>query len=623
MTRRGVPPSAPRTAGSARRGRQGAQPTQEGRARREAAPATAARRRRLPGPLRLAVLLAVWLALGGAGLVLWLAWDLPDPHAALQATRPPAVTLLAADGSLVRGGGPAVGLAVVPGRVPRHLVDAVLAIEDRRFFEHAGIDPRGLGRALVANLAAGRTEQGGSTLTQQVAKNLFLSPSRTLKRKGQEALLALWLEASFDKDAILAAWLNRTYFGAGAIGVDAASRSYFGRPASALTLGQAALIAGLAKAPSRLNPLADRDAALARARLVLRAMVETGRTTREAAGVAAAALDAERFAPSGSGSSWFASFARAELAQRQGALAEDATARTTLDPELQRAAEAELERTLQALDGVDGAVVALDPANGAIRALVGGRGRTGFDGATQARRQPGSAWKPVVWLAALEDGWLPETTIEDAPVTIRGWSPRNFDGRYRGTVTLAEALALSLNTVSARLVERVGARAVAGAGRRLGVETPVGLDPSLALGTSEVTLLELTAAYAPFANGGLRVFPHAVAELRGEGGRVLYRLEPRGLRATDAANAARMRAMLERAVASGTGRAAAIPGSVVAGKTGTTQEFRDAWFVGFVPGVVLGIRLGRDDGRPMDGIAGSGAPAETFRRILLRARSGG
>ena len=611
-------------------------PAPTGPARSEPFPPARARRRPLVLILlRWSVLLTVWggLALGAA--LLWFAWDLPRPEAALAATRRASVTLLAGDGRLIATSGDLYGETLRLRDLPAHVPAAFIAIEDRRFREHFGIDLIGLLRAAHANLVAGRVVQGGSTITQQLAKNLFLTPERSFRRKVQEALLALWLEWRFTKDEILEIYLNRVYLGAGAHGVDAAARLYFGVPARRLDVGQAAILAGLPKAPSRLNPRVNPSAAVTRATEVLEAMAETGALT-----VADAMRIAQRLtiaaAPSRE-AGWFADWVQEELrgSADPRLRRDDIVLRTTLDPRLQAAVELRLEALLGGAGSragvAQGAVVALDAASGAVRAMAGGRDyrASPYNRATQARRQPGSAFKPVVFLAALEAGARADDMVADGPLTLGGWSPGNGAWRARGEITVEDALAHSINTASVRLLARAGGpRATAAAARRLGLGGPFPSDASIALGTGEVGLLELTAAYAAFANGGMRVTPHGMREAlpapgatgRGaaRGGEQLP--PPAARRVITPEHAAAMRAMLEAAVARGTGRAAGVG---MAGKTGTTQDHRDAWFVGFTPplagapaGLVLGIWLGNDDATPMDGVAGGGLPARLFRQIL-------
>jgi penicillin-binding protein 1A len=579
-----------------------------------------------PRLLRWAIVLGVWgLVAAFIGLIFF-AWDLPRPEEALGTTRRPSVTMVAADGALLSTSGDLYGETVRLRDLPSHVPAAFIAIEDRRFRDHMGLDIIGMLRAMVVNVTAGRVVQGGSTLSQQLAKNLFLTPERSLRRKVQEAILALWLEQRFTKDELLTIYLNRVYLGAGTYGVDAAARLYFGVPARRLTPGQAAVLAGLPRAPSRTNPRVNPTAAVDRAIEVLGAMVETGVLSP-----AAAMVEGERlhFPPAPSrDAGWFADWVREGIGER--APTADLLLRTTLDSRLQAAVEARLEAMLavhgRAAGVSQGAVVAIDAASGAVRAMAGGRDyrNSPFNRATQARRQPGSAFKPFVYLAAIEAGARPEDAVSDGPIRLGGWSPGNGNWRSRGEITIEDAFAHSVNTAAVRVMQRAGgARAVAAAAIRLGLPGPFPRDASIALGTAEVTLLDLVAAYAPFANGGRRVAPFGVAEARAEGRPIAW-LPPAPAPVISATAAEAMRRMMAATVARGTGRAAAMPGLAVAGKTGTTQDNRDAWFIGIAGGLVMGIWLGNDDATPMEGVAGGGLPARLFRDILetRRARAG-
>lgn len=567
--------------------------------------------------LRGLLILAIWSGIALSGVLLWFARDLPDPEAARVAVRRPSLTVLDSAGHPIARFGDVVGDALHLADLPSYLPEAAIAVEDRRFYHHPGFDLFGLARAAWADLRAGHVVQGGSTITQQVAKNLFLGNARTLKRKVEEILLTFWLEQSFSKQDILEIWLNRVYLGSGAWGVDAASRVYFGVSARQVTLPQAAMLAGLPRAPSRLNPRADPAAAAARAREVLAAMVETGAISAAQAERAAAQLAFPPHAPRGG---WFADWA-AEQAQPLLPPGRDAVVRTTLDARLQSLVEQRLDAMLDgpgaAAGATEGAVIVLDAATGAVRAMAGGRDYrdSSYDRAVVARRQPGSAFKPFVWLAALEKGAHPDDMVLDLPVRVGNWSPANYEQTYRGEITLEEALAQSSNTAAVRLLLRAGGpRAVAAVAHRLGIREKLPDNASLALGTGEVGLLELTAAYAPFWNGGLFVPPTGLAVIAADG-RPLALPRQHEKRVIEPELAAAMARMLAAVVARGSGHAAAIAGRSVGGKTGTTQDNRDAWFIGCLDSTVIGIWLGNDSGEPMRGVTGGGLPARLFHEI--------
>jgi penicillin-binding protein 1A len=572
--------------------------------------------------LRWGLLGGVWGGVALGVLLLWFARDLPRPESALDAVRRPSLTLEDRAGHVFASYGDVVGETVRLADLPPYLPAAVIAVEDRRFWWHWGIDPLGLLRAALVDLRAGHVVQGGSTLTQQVAKNLFLSNARTFRRKVQEVLLTLWLERHFSKREILEIWLNRVYLGAGAWGVDAASRLYFGVPARKVTLWQAAVLAGLPRAPSRFSPRNDPAAATARAREVLAAMVATGAITAAQAAQAEARI---AFPPPPEGTGWFADWAaeRAEALVEEG---EDAVVRTSLDMRLQALVETKLAALLDGpgmrLGVGQGAVVVLDAASGTVRAMAGGRDRrtSSFNRAVLAHRQPGSAFKPFVWLAALEHGKRPDDLIEDAPLHLGGWSPANYDGRFRGPVTLEDALAESLNTVAVRLEMAAGGpKVVADVAHRLGINERLPDDLTLALGTADVGVLELAGAYGAFCNGGMRVVPRGIESVRA-GGRTVQPVRPPALRVIAPELDAMMLRMMTAVVTRGSGRAAFVPGRPVAGKTGTTQDFRDAWFVGCAGPSVIAVWLGNDDNAPMRGVTGGSLPARLFHDIALELR---
>jgi penicillin-binding protein 1A len=574
------------------------------------------------------VVVGLWGAMGAAGLIAYHAAQLPPIDQLTVPKRPPNIAILSADGQLIANRGETGGRNVLIRELPPHLPRAFVAIEDRRFYEHFGLDPIGIARALVRNLTSRGVAQGGSTLTQQLAKNLFLTPDRTLSRKMQEAILAVWLEHRFSKDEILELYLNRVYFGAGAYGVEAAAQRYFGKSARAVTVAEAAMLAGLVQAPSRLAPNRNPEAAERRAQLVIAAMVEQGFITDNAAkgAIGRPAEAVEREGPNTI--AYAADHVMDVLDDFVGALEGDVTVLTSIDPRLQTLAEQALVEALSregARQGVtQGAIVSMAP-DGAVRALVGGAShvRSQFNRATAAKRQPGSSFKPFVYLAAIEAGLTPDTIRDDSPVSIRGWTPENFSRDHRGPVTLQTALSLSLNTVAAKLGQEVSPRSVVRVAQRLGVASPLQANASLALGTSEVTPLELTAAYASFANGGEGVVPFVIREVRSAEGKVLYRRQGSGLgRVIRPDHLPMMNAMMRETLLTGTGRRADIPGWQAGGKTGTTQDFRDAWFVGYTARLVTSVWLGNDDNSPMKRVSGGGLPSEIWGRFMRAALKG-
>jgi penicillin-binding protein 1A len=568
--------------------------------------------------LRYSIIILVWGLLALGGLLLWFAHDLPHPESALDAVRRPSLTLEDRSGHVFAAFGDIVGDALRLSDMPAYLPAAVVAIEDRRFWSHPGVDFIGLARAAFTDLTSGQIRQGGSTITQQVAKNLFLTNARTFRRKVQELLLTFWLERTFTKRQILEIYLDRVYLGAGTWGVDAAARMYFGVSARRVTLWQAAVLAGLPRAPSRFNPRADPYAAAARAREVLAAMAATGAITpaQEQAASAQIVFPATPSLAAGWFADWIADQAEAIAPENA-----DATVRTTLDPHIQAAAEQRLTALLDgpgaAADVTQGAVVVLDAATGAVRAMVGGRDyrQSSYNRAVLMRRQPGSAFKPFTWLAALERGVRPDDTVLDAPIRIGNWSPADFERKYLGDITVEEALAQSINTSAVRLLLQAGGpRVVIKLAAQLGIADKLPDNASIALGTGEVGLLELSSAYAAFFNGGSRVTPYGVEALRSGGHAIdAARTAPRPV--IDPDLAAMMVRMMAAVVTRGTGRAAAVAGHTVAGKTGTTQDFRDAWFIGGIDGAIIGVWLGNDDNTTMKAVQGGGLPARLFHDV--------
>jgi penicillin-binding protein 1A len=575
-----------------------------------------------------ALLLALWGLVLGGGALAYFALTLPPTDDLTLATRRPSVTLLGEDGSLIATFGDLFGEPLRLKDMPRYLPEAVIATEDRRFYGHFGVDLVGLGRAAFADLRAGHVVQGGSTITQQLAKNLFLTNERTLSRKIQEVMLALWLEHKFTKNQILEIYLNRIYLGAGAYGVDAAARRYFGKSAREVSLYEAAVIAGLLKAPTRFSPAHDVDAAADRADQVLANMVDAGYITEAQASVAerqrSGLGQAARTPP---GSRYFADWVAQQLSSFGATQGHDIVVATTLDPRMQTEAEAAmldaLERNGEKSMVGEGALVAMSP-DGAVRAMVGGRdyADSQFNRATQALRQPGSSFKPFVYLAALEHGVRPSDHFIDHPIRIGNWQPHNYEGKYRGDVTAAEAVAESLNSVAAQVLERAGIDNVINAARRLGITSDLTHDASLALGTSDVSLLELTTAYAAFASGGIAAWPYGIHEIRDSDGQVIYRRAGPGPgRVIDPAIAGEMNEMLTGVIGHGTGRAAQLD-RPAAGKTGTTQDSRDALFIGYTADLVCGVWFGNDDNSPMNHVTGGTLPARTWHAFMVQATRG-
>ena len=574
------------------------------------------------------IVLGIWGTIGVGALVIYYGARMPSADTWKIPERPPNVKIVAVDGSVVANRGVTGGEELSLQEMSPYIPMAVVAIEDRRFYSHFGVDPLGLARAFVTNLTSGHMVQGGSTLTQQLAKNMFLSPERTLERKVQEVLLALWLEHTYSKDQILTMYLNRVFFGSNAFGVEAASRRYFNKSARDVTLGEAALLAGLLKAPSRLSPARDPAAAEARAQVVLGAMREEGMITDGEIKTAMSAPPT-RAKSYWSGAQYYAAdMVMDELPGLIGEVKQDVVVETTLDMTLEQKAEEAIAAALQKNGSKyrvsQAALVSLD-GTGAIRAVVGGRdyAASQFNRATKAKRQPGSAFKPFVYAAALEAGDTPGSIYNDARIRIGNWTPENYEQKYNGPVTLAEALARSLNTVAAQLVMRAGPDKVIQLAKRLGIQSPLQNNASIALGTSEVTLMDLTGAYASFQNGGYKATPHLIRRVTSPDGKVLYEntynTPPRVL---DERIAVDMNYMMGQVIAIGTGKKAALPGWQVAGKTGTTQSYRDALFLGFTSNLVTGVWFGNDDGKFMKKVTGGGLPAETWKTFMTAAHEG-
>ena len=521
----------------------------------------------------------------------------------------------AADGTVLVSLGPSYGQWLRIDQVPQVMKDAMISVEDRRFYRHPGVDPIGIARSLDVRARKGRWTQGGSTITQQLARNVFLTNSKTWSRKVREMIVALAMERKFSKNQILELYLNKVYFGGGSYGIDAASRRFFGHGANHLSLAEAAIVAGLVKAPSNYSPTADADAAIGRAGVVLETMVRAGKIS--AAQAEAADPTAVRLAPAPKQNSvrYFTDWALPQLDTLIDNQTDPLDVWTTLDLGMQRAADRAVRADTP--KGLQGALVAME-RDGAVRAMVGGRDYIAsiYNRATQAQRQPGSAWKLFVYLAAIEAGHRPDEAVVDEPVTIGGWSPRNDERTYSGQINIRTAFAFSLNTVAAKLGQLVGFDTVADMARRFGITTPINTHPAMVLGTSDVRLIDMVRAFAEVDNQGAAVVPYAITKVVGPENRLLYTHEmpePRVLVAPWVA--AEMTDLLQTAVNTGTARAAQI-GRPVAGKTGTTSTNRDGWFLGFSSGLTTGVWMGRDDAKSNPGLYGGRAPARAFADFM-------
>ena len=553
-------------------------------------------------------------------------YDLPDIDKAKPFESKPSIVILANDGTIIARYGGLQGNALRMKDFPPYLVKALLAVEDRRFYSHMGIDPWGMLRAMLTNIRAGHWVQGGSTITQQLAKNLFLTPDKTLRRKVQEALMALQIEHKYTKDEILTAYLNRVYFGAGAYGVDAAARTYFSKPATDLTLWEGAVLAGLLKAPSRFSPATNPDLARHRAEVVIEAMKDAGyldakksaREIRNAKRPAVAVL-------AGGQNHYFSDWVLSQIDSFVTETDGDIIVKTTLDPKLQLMAEEkqkDLFKKIKKQDKVSQVALLTEAPDGAVLAMIGGVDykMSQFNRATQARRQPGSAFKPFVYLAALESGFNPDNMIEDAPIKEGDYQPENYDDKYYGTVTLTQALAKSMNTATVRLLQLVGVDRMVDVASRMGFTSTIKPELSAGLGADEVTLLEMTSAYAVIANGGHSVWPYVVLSIKDGHDQILYQhteLERPQVFSGQVMTA--LDGMLQQAVAQGTGTAAQLSHGHVAGKTGTTQNYRDALFLGYTDNLVTGVWMGNDDDTPMNKITGGKYPAQLWHDYMNEA----
>ena len=531
------------------------------------------------------------------------------------------IRVRAADGTVIQSLGPSFGRWLSIDQLPSEMKDAMVAVEDRRYYIHPGVDPIGITRSLYVRAIDGRWTQGGSTITQQLARNIYLNNNKEFGRKIREVILALAMETKFSKDQILELYLNKVYFGGGAYGVDAASRKFFDHGAEDLSLAEAAIIAGLVKAPSHYSPTADAQAAIDRATVVVGVMQDAGMiSAAEAAEVKPADVKMAKQQPQDS----VRYFTDWVLPQLDGLI--DETEKpidvwTTLDLKMQRAATTAI--TANAPRGAQGALVSID-RDGAVKAMVGGTDyvTSNYNRAVTAVRQPGSAWKLFVYLAALEAGFRPEDMVEDKPVEIEGWQPKNSSGNYDGEISLRTAFAYSKNTVAAQLGQEVGASSIANMARRFGITTPINTQPSMVLGTSETRVIDMTQAFASVASNGRSITPYGISKVTTIDGEILYTAKPaRSVQLVEDWVAGAMTDLMQTAVATGTGRAANI-GRPVAGKTGTTSSNKDGWFLGFSSGLTTGVWMGRDDARSIGGLEGGRAPAQAWAAYMRVAVSG-
>ncbi|QYO77040.1 PBP1A family penicillin-binding protein [Devosia salina] len=611
----GKPPKSPR------------KPPRKGKAE----PARSRRKKRsgglLMGLLWWGFVACLWGGLAVIGIIVYYGAQLPSADTWAVPERPPNIRILAADGSLISNRGQTGGEAVTFRELPHYVPAAFIASEDRRFMSHFGVDPIGLMSVAIEMIEARGVTRGASTLTQQVAKNLFLTPDQTLGRKVQEAILAIWLEQNYTKEEILELYMNRVYFGAGATGIEAAAQTYFGVSARNLSLGQAAMLVGILPAPSAYNPKTNPEKAKERQQIVLNLMAREGYITQEEAN--AAKIDPNqtvRTVVAGS-ESYVADWVESLMTAYIGEIESDVVVQTTIDYKMQKDAEFIVKEQVAAEGSkrgfTQGALVAMD-VDGSVRAMVGGVDyqQSQYNRAVTAKRQPGSTFKPFVYLAAMEKGYTPETLAEDAQFDYNGWSPRNASGKYAGTVTLRQGLAYSLNTIAARLAIDVTPEKVIEVAMRMGISSNLTPVPSIALGTQEVNLLELTSAYAPFANGGNGVIPNVITKITDVEGNVLYEASNAGPgRVIDPNVLAEMNDMLKTAVEVGTGRGANLGGWDFGGKTGTSQHARDALFVGYTSAMVTGVWLGNDNDTKTT-LSGGNVPATIWSEFMTKAHEG-
>jgi penicillin-binding protein 1A len=569
-------------------------------------------------------LIFIWLVLFLSIAVTWSLLNLPETES-IKISRQPSITFLDKQGRIIASYGDIYGQSIQYSDLPKNLINAVIVTEDKRFFFHPGVDLKGIARAAYVNLKARRIVQGGSTITQQLAKNLFLTPERSFTRKLHELILSFWLEMRFSKEQLLSIYLNRVYLGSGTYGVQAASEKYFNKKVEELNLYECALIASLLKAPSKYNPISNQKLSRERTAKVLENMRRNNLISKKK--VDAAKLsnkEYDKFTSAPKSTRYFIDWLLPRVKSYLGEINEDLIIRTTLDVKLQEIAENSVNTITSKYTSADqSALVALD-LKGGVMAMVGGRdyGDTQFNRATQAQRQPGSAFKLFVYLAGLKEGYGPKDEIIDSEININGWSPKNYKKEYLGEISLRDAFSKSINTVAVKLSENIGRENVIKMARSLGISSPIINSPSLALGTSEVNLLELTAAYDVLANKGNGVFVHGIRSIENKEGKTLFIRKGNGPgKVLDTGLVSTMTRMMENTIEVGTGKNAKL-NRPAAGKTGTSQSLRDAWFIGFTSDLVVGVWFGNDDDSPMKNITGGTAPAILWSDFMKKAHLG-
>ncbi len=568
------------------------------------------------------LLLLLFLALLFIASYVGYCWlSMPDIYKSVERTRLPSTTILTENGKEIESYGGVYSDVIYADELPDYVVDAVVATEDRRFYSHFGFDIISFLRAMAVNLKNRRYVQGASTITQQVSKNLFLSPKKNIKRKVQELLMAFWLEKHFSKNQILTLYLNRVYMGAGTYGFEAAAQKFFHKSCHDINMHEAAILAGVLKAPAKYNPISNKANALARAKVVLQNMVNSDKISQKQ-------MQQALNMPLGNqyydfaGGKYFGDWVFNELNAYVGERNVDVDVYTTLDEKIQNAAEEMLQEVIaknRQNNVTNGAIVVLDN-HGAIKAMVGGIDyrKSQYNRATQALRQPGSSFKLFVYLAALEDGFSPQDKIVDSPLQIGKWKPENYDRKYYGEVTLDEAFMRSLNLATVDLSQKVGRKKIIKLAHKMGISSPIADIPSVVLGSSEVKVLEMALAYSVVANGGYANWPYSIAEIYSKDGHLIYeRVFDEKQKIISKNSVEKMTAMMQNVINFGTGKRAKLP-FFAAGKTGTSQGYRDAWFIGFTKNYTAAVWLGNDDNSSMKNIGGGTLPAEIWKKLMLQ-----